>query len=618
MSHKEVIAILIVSYLLLPLVGAVVTCDTIPNINYESGTSTAQQFSFHCTNSLNSNAVTLSSTGSASQYITLSDTVIGQSGNTTATQKTFTLNFNEQATQGDYISVISFSDGSNPLSFVLKVNGTQQVSQGGCQINPSLVSYTQQVQQGTKIPIPKITFSPINCDGQLILTGSTVSIQGGIITTEGQKPVYISSVESDGVTVNIDTEGLNSQTYSSKLKINAYSKQFEIPFTIIITGGTSTSGDFNIENLPACSLTSNVLNTNVSYSMVCTNLVPDVSIEPVVDSKYIIGVGRSSESNQFTWTFRPKNFGNTIIKAQFKYLGVPVGEPFSQEVVIQSSGNPSPGTSLEFVFTPTLDKAKPQEDVIIQLVDNKTLSLVSNPEVFIDALPLTVNNSFFKIKLDIDKNYSIRGRSAGYTDLVKTIALSMSPISLTMTPESGDSRTNFIISTDSNATIYIDGVSKGNYYTGTIPEGYHEIKAFKEGYIDSIKNITIESAISITKLGADFNKGDVQVFNLNKNDSWTVYYQEDSSVQAEIYNNLVGQGTKIEFTPKKAGTYTIRTNNGATWTGTIEPPETWKILGLGWYVWAVGLFVLAGGIWVWKNRSSGTVDTSGYVGVTKY
>jgi len=92
--------------------------------------------------------------------------------------------------------------------------------------------------------LPKITFNPQNCNGQLSLSTSSVSIQGGILTTEGQKPVSIASIQTDGVNLNLNTAGLNSQTYSSYLNIIAFGKQFQIPFIITVTTGTNPNTNF--------------------------------------------------------------------------------------------------------------------------------------------------------------------------------------------------------------------------------------------------------------------------------------------------------------------------------------------------------------------------------------
>ena len=261
--------------------------------------------------------------------------------------------FPTQSAKGFFEGLLYFSDGSATIP--IKLNITQSVSPSSCQINPSLVTYTQAIQQGTELVLPKITFEPVNCPSQLILTPSSVSIQGGIVTTQGQKPLALSSVTSDGVQVKIDTNGLTtSQTYFTSLNINAFSKQFQIPFTITVTSGTSPVTNITPDNIPTCSISNNILNLNVTYTLVCSNLQPDIKIIPEADASYIKGIGVEKSINQYIWKFTPIKLGNTIIKAKFDFQDAPIGIPFTQEAKIQSSSLQTPGTSINIIFYPEL------------------------------------------------------------------------------------------------------------------------------------------------------------------------------------------------------------------------------------------------------------------------
>jgi len=605
MVNRRFSLLVIVAMLVLPAVTALVSCDILPpDLTYEKGTSTAQQTTFRCSNPENLSTVALAKSGTGMDYFDLDSATISSPG-----VKTFTLDFDEDAPVGLYSGKIDFSDSSPTLSFILEVTG-QEIDTTSCQINPSLVSYTQQVQQGTKIPMPKITFNPINCNSPLVLTASSVSIQGGVVTPGGQKPVFISSVESDGININIDTEGLNSQTYSSKLKISAYSKQFEIPFTIIVTGGTSGSGNFDINNLPKCSLTSATININETHSLVCTNLVPDVEIIPRIDSKYIRGIGKQVELNQFSWEFQGKKFGNTILYADFYYLGVPVGDPFERKIIIASSGGNSPGTDLKFVFTPALDVAQSGGTVAIQLVDNGTNSLVLNPEIEIDAIPLlnSSGRTFFYI-FESDINYSMRGSAEGYNDLIESVRLQLQEIEITISPEIGNTNQDFTITTDVNATISIDGTNQGNEYVGRLSGGAHIIEAFKEGFFDKKINFTVENSVIFGTSG-EFKKGTLQTITLSMNATWSVYYQKDVSDEREIYNDLTGVGDKIEFTPEKKGTYTIETDDGSNKIFVIDGfdwNQKWK--WFPWYIWFIAPISIYYGI-RWYTKSGGSSSSS--------
>ena len=461
---------------------------------------------------------------------------------------------------------------------------------GGCQINPSLISYSQQIQQGTKTPLPMITFSPTNCPTTLSLTASSVSIQGGILTPEGQKPISVASVVQDGVNLVIDTTGLNTQqTYSSTLNINAFSKQFQIPFVIVVSAGTSPTTNVTSSNLPSCSVTNNIININTTYSLVCNNIQPDVTVIPFVDYAYIVGVGVEKSATQFIWKFQAIKFGNTNLTANFNYQNAPIGTPFRQQLKISSSGQATAGTFLTFVFTPSLNAAREGENVSIQIADNKTGSLVSSPSLLIDAESINSIDDTFKFIFKQDKTYQLRGRSPGYDDLIMNVELSSQAQTLTIKPETADSATTLNITSNAvNASIYIDGTKVPNPYIGTLSEGSHEIKSIKEGYFDAVVNFTVDASINVTFL-TEFKKGVPQVIFLNKNVSWRVDYQEDyASLRSPIAQ---GVGEEVVFTPNKYGIYTIIANDRTLSTNELKS-STWSLYGYSWWKILIGLALI--------------------------
>jgi hypothetical protein len=516
--------------------------------------------------------------------------------------------YNDGISSGNYTGWIFFSDGTS-VSMSYNITPTQQ--QTGCQINPSLVSYTQSIQQGTQIPLPKITFSPISCNGELILTPSSVSVQGGIITPVGQKPVFISSVVSDGIFLNIDTTGLNTQTYTSYLNINAFQKTFQIPFTIIVTSGTSPNSNFSIDNLPKCSLTSTVLNLNGTYSLVCTSILPDITIFPESDNEYIIGKNVETTSNQYSWIFSAKKYGNTIIKAKFFFRNAPVGDEFKQEVKISSSGLAIPGTNLRIAFTPSFEQIMPKKNVILQIVDNKTGSLVNNPEIYIDAVQLISIGYSFNYSFDLGRNYSIRARSPGYEDLVDIISVTAKELNFSISPESGDSSTVFSVSELNNATLYLDGTEIQNPYSNVLTAGNHTIKAKKDGYIEKEINLLVEESLTFSNAGT-FEKGVRQTLTLNKNVSWEVVRQE--TPDGEKINIVSGTGSIVDFNPDKAGIYTIQYGDKSVLIGEIK---SWngKIFKIHWIWWTIGIIlVIIFIIYIRKRRATtGDLAFSGNV-----
>lgn len=559
---SQIIASLILGIFLIGLASASISCEK--NILDNNNLSTS------CTNNGNSNVI-VSTTGQGFSIGNI-NTVLANS------TQLITISINTNSPLGSLGGILF--DGNQ----IIQVNNVQQPNL--CQLNPSLVwNVPQTVQLNTKFDTALITFDPVNCPSDLILSYSNVHISGGITTQAGQLPIALKSVSSQGVVLSINTEGLSTQTYSSSLDISVFGKIFQYPFNVLVTSGTTQTGNFSLDNLPICSLTGTVLNLNQSYSLVCTGLIPDVTISPIVDNDYIIGTGVQKTNSQFVWYFKPIKYGNTIIKSKFYYQNSEVGYPYSQEVKISSSGSSVAGTSLKAIFTPSLDQAKDNEPVIIQIVDNKSNSLVNSPEILINAIPLVANGTIFSYNFVIDRVYDFRAKVNGYDDLVMSIKLSSKEANLTISPETGDSDTLFNIFTNENISLFIDGMKvDNNHFIGNLIEGNHNIFVTGEGYFDINKNITVDRALR-TILNSDFKKGVPQIISLTKNASWELIYKS-SQTSTDNSSILVGNSDIIQFTPDKSGIYQIYSNGKIV--GQYETKKTnWnkKWWFMAWYWW---------------------------------
>jgi len=610
---KSIISVVLLGIVLISLsftLASAVSCtqngDTLSSISksFTTGEITSN-ISLICSNQLN-NSVTVNRLGNyVGIYSSDGSTPFSISANQT---RGITVSFDSSAPIGNHSAFISFSDST---SIPISINVNQIPALTGCQLNPSLVwNVPQTVQLGTKFDTALIVFDLVNCPSSLSLSYSNVHVSGGITTMSGQKPIAIKSVTSQGVVLSIDTDGLSTQTYSSSLDINVFGKMYQYPFNVLVTSGTSQGGNFTIERLPTCSLTSNIVNLNSTYSLICTNILSDITIIPDIDETYVIGLGKSQTVSQFIYDFKPIKYGNTIFKAKFYYQNAPVGMPFSQELKIQSSGSNTPGTNLKFLFTPTLQNAQSKQEVLIQLIDNKTGSLVPSPEIYIDAVQLSTNSSStFRYSFDSDKNYSIRGKANGYDDIVETISLSSKPIIISISPEKGDSSVIFNISTSVNASLFINGNKVDNPYINTLNSGINEIRAIKEGYTESYINISVDQALTASLL-TEFKKGVMQTITLNKEANWTVIYLADNSEQKTI---LSGISKQIEFKPSSKGTYKVISDNKTLGVYSISAWDG-KFLGIHWG-WIVGIILVIGGIILWNKNSSS--DSSIYGGEVK-
>lgn len=573
----------IIAFFMMSFVSAITSCTSSLislNNNHKHETD------FRCLNEGNT-TVTLSS---SLDYVLVSPTIINPGEN-----PYIHLFLTDETPIGTNQGYLTFSDSTSQIQINVVMADEDPNS---CQLRPSSSGTTQSVQQGTKNENWKtISFDPINCDGSVnLIKDENVVVEGGIFTSEGlQKPIYISEIiNSNKIRVGLDTANLPSQPYNPSIKINQFGEEFLIPFTIIVTGGTNPDTNFDISNLPTCSLTSNILNLNSTYSLVCTGIVSGVTIHPIIDNDYIkgLGPGDGMTSTNFVWEFQPKKMGNTFIVAEFRYSDLPVGEIFSQEIKIQSTGTQTQGTDLAFHFSPSLEQATEGEEIIVQLIDNKTGSLVESPEIYLDSIKVnSINTSekSFPLNLQINKNYELRGVAPGYSNIIKTISINPKFIEIVINPAVGDTSTMFNVSTDiNNATLKINGMTVDNPFYGTLSPGENIIEASLSGYQVKTINFTVKDYIRVVDGGFNFKKGEQQNLTLNRNvTSWTVYYQKKlDSVERETL--LTGTGSKIDFTPKKSGVYYIEADGFSIATYQAEGfsfSEKWWIFPIwGWII----------------------------------
>ena len=138
-------------------VSALVTC----NINSISLNNSNPSQTFSCSNNLN-NSVSITYYGS---YATLSINSIPSNSS-----QSITLSRNPSMLTGEFSGFAIVSDSiSIPVS-------VSKIEENACNLNPSMASYSQSIQTSTTIPLNKITFSPINCQGSIIYYSSHIYI----------------------------------------------------------------------------------------------------------------------------------------------------------------------------------------------------------------------------------------------------------------------------------------------------------------------------------------------------------------------------------------------------------------------------------------------------------
>lgn len=466
------------------------------------------------------------------------------------------------ATGGTYSGYLHYDFGSDDGVIPINVVVAQEEDPVNYDIIVFPTSKIVNVQQGAVKTQSILIDVPANYPRTITVKSVTLEPEVDTIRFGDLNLGQIAPGNSLQIPIIFSGEEAQTGSYSTTLKMLATDSEGQINLpqvTLIVqvTAGTSPVTEDTFSTPPTCSLTATTFNLNNTYSFTCSNTVSNLDII-IPSSDYYTGKKVETSQNIYRYDFMPKKYGNTIFKAEFRYKGASIFDPFEQEIRITSSGSTVAGTDLRFSFTPKLEEAQDGEKVLIQLVDNKTGSLVSDPIVMVNALEINKTGDYsFEYSFVAETDYELRGKALGYADLVQTISINPQIINIILSPISGDTSTIFTINTSvENATLFInDGVVE-NPYSGTIPGGLNVIKAVRKGYTTTEKNLTVESIIRISSGGENFKKGALQTFFLTQNATWKVYYLNSmDATSVDLVES--GEGTKIEFTPDKKGFYKL-------------------------------------------------------------
>jgi hypothetical protein len=543
--------------LLVASVQAVTYCDTSSvSQTWQEGESTSKIIT--CTNQNNSTSVTMNKVGS---YFSTSPTIPVTL--LPLTPRAITIIFDSSAPAGTYDGILYFSDDSDPI--LVNMNVTESTAEEtGCVIEvfpeslPNIkISQGETKTKSIKITVPSCYSTYIKVNGVSLATDEQ-PIQLGELALGNIQPG-----SSLNIPVDINAEDVSTGQYLDTLQFSIYDSsgnRITVPTVdigvYVTTGVTPITGD-TFSTPPTCSLSATSLNLNNTYSFTCSGLVSNLDIN-IPSSEYYTGTKVEVSSSLYRYDFTPAKYGETKFVAEFKYKGASIFQPFSQDIRITSAGSLVAGTTLKFIFTPKIDEATGDEDkFLVQIVDNKTGSLVSSPRIWVNAVEINSSTDTFEYKFIPNTNYEIRGKASGYEDLVQTINIKPQKINILINPGTGDSSTMFNVTTSvENATLTIQGQTYTASYYGVLPGGTVEIKAVKEGYKTEIINFTVTDKPKILSFGGEFKKNVDQNFTLNKDGNWVVYYKKtmDATDRSEYAK---GYGSLVAFKPEKAGAYVI-------------------------------------------------------------
>jgi hypothetical protein len=495
------------------------------------------------------NNLTLSLSNSISNYAQLNFNTVNP------TERWITISLKSGVPSGNYVGSIDYSGGSVPVAIYIEPNQTQQFTSDIIIFPTSkIVTVTQGSKKTQSILITVPATYPRT------ITIQAVDFNPGVdtITFDDLNLGQIPPGQSVSIPVIFDATDAQTGTYTTGLSIFATDSAGQIimpnvQLTMQVTSSISPVTEETFNTPPSCSLSATTLNMNTTYSFTCS-LTSNIDVVPEY-SDYYSGKKVETTSNIFKYEFAPKKYGSTTFKAIFTYNSVPVFDAFEQELRITSAGSSFPGTNLRLVFTPNIDMVRSGEQVIIQVVDNKTGSLIVNPRLWVDAREANKSEDTFTINFLSDKDYQLRAKAEGYDDLVQTIRLNPKEIPIYISPSSGDTSTLFNINTTINASLKLNGGQIDNPYRGSLPLGENKIEANANGYLTTTLIINITGFLRITNPPSTFNKGEYILY-VNRNISdYKVYYQKNINSERETIN--LGTSNPIEFEANKKGLYIL-------------------------------------------------------------
>lgn len=609
--EREFIFTFLILVISMSIISADVNCN--PNFvteNYNKGVFKSSII--QCSNSGNS-SVAISKTG---DFFSIDQTIIGAS----PSSKSINISFNPNSLAGSHSGSINFNDGSTPIPIIAIITEVIIPQEEGCRLIELPHTTNYRIKQGETGASSKIR---IKVSSECNKTMERMSV---VEQTQMSKPMFLIGQSGDispgdefEFTVGLDAEGVSTGTYSNTYIIsgslgnNVYQKS--ITLSTIVTVGTSPVNDDTFSTMPSCTIDSD-MSINKTYSLVCNNENPNVLIE-VPYNPYFEGVSVSESEGKFTYKIEPVKTGNTQFMAYFKYKGVLIGNPFIKDVRITQGSVPLQGTQIEVLFYQAGNKKSKDSlnsgECSLLVKDTNTQNIVSTFKSYLNGVESTNNT----ITLQTNKYYELIVDSPGYQSRTINFTVSESPIIITLNPQKdvyivGDVLN---ITDNANASYTFSGTSITSPYE-LKSEGTFTLKAIKEGYTSSEKNITIESNVRYTTmipLIQEWKKGKSVTINLNKNVSWEVYvneqYKQDGFI---LYRAPVllssGDGTRVDFVIEKYGQYDIKTKNGyVIFSNTLEKKGyTDWLPEWSWYVWVIiiALLVFLGYILFFKKSGS--------------
>lgn len=575
---KFLIFSLLLVFVLSFQVLAAVTCDPLSLVNsYQKGNQINS--SIYCTNNGNI-SVTISKSG---DYFEIDQSVIGPS----PSSKTIKVIFDKDASMGTHTGSINFNDGTTPIPILFNVE-EQEIQNYGIIVFPT--SKVVNIQQGQVKNQNIQIIVPSNYPRIITIQSVSTNPDLDILHFGDLDLGLLQPGQTLNIPIVIDARDVQTGTYNTQISILATDSQGQVSlptsnFQAVVSVGVSPTTNDTFSTRPSCSLSSTELNRNSTYSLTCQNVIDNLEVVPQYN-EYLEGVRVEYSSGVFIYTFKATQIGNTKFVATFNYKGAPIFEPYSQNIKITPSGtSPVAGTTMRVNFYQRGEKTNEENlvagEVTLLVLDNVTSSTIEDALIYLNGVEKDKN-----FTLGADKDYELIVSKIGYLSSIMNLTVKSTPITITLNPNKEFYRVNeqINITTDpEDAILTLNDVIIENLHT-FIQEGTLSLKASKQGYLITEKNITLKNIASVdacTPIYDDWKKGTKVICDLDRSSEWEVYGN------GELKES--GNSTRLEFKIDEEGTWEIKSEKESVLIKSVEDKGIlswvwsmkWWILGIG-------------------------------------
>lgn len=523
-------------------------------------------------------SVSISKSDDISDLISLNDTSLYFPNVTTTESIKVDFNIPTDKAVGLYDGKINYGSNYFPVYINIKKEET------GCKIIVPFEQYSYSIKRDTSPYQQDFSFKIASA----CLSGVTISQvkEDQVIRMEsGFQPIRLSlgipsgdmdSGTSTSYTLEFDVSELAKGTYTSSVIISGTDKSNDesitkvIKYYITVVGqkpGPYSGNVSTITTFPTCSPSATNLQVNETYQINCDNVIdPNIKVNFQPDLRYFEGVKleTNEDTNQVTWSFKPRKIGNGQIIVFYELGNAPIG-PINEYNFKISYGPVSSGTNLTFDLYGPEGKIDDcgnlrDDDKLVILPKDNLGNVIAGYTIYKSGEELD-GNSFI---VESGKEYSLSITAPGFNSVEYVCSILNPEMSVTIVDYNGydyEINDEIDVSGVDNATFYFNNNEVSLPYTLT-SAGDFSVKVSKKGYRDYEGVITVYEPFKVlTTVPSSLKLKEQYILDFNRATPWYVSFKENNKTGIPTTTYASSNSERLEFTPDKKGIYSVYVRN---------------------------------------------------------